>query len=220
MTVTSAFSLFLLMCALAALPSSSVALVVARSALHDVKNGLAASAGIVVGDLIFMTMAILSMTALATQMGALFVVIKYMAAAYLIWFGFTLIRSQLKRPASSETTGEPIDTDPPAGTGAGGRATLAASFGAGLLLTLGDIKAIFFYASLLPTFLDLASLTAMDIAIVTAITIVAVGGVKAVYAITAHRVSRASKGFAYNREAKIATGGVLMAIGGYLAVKG
>lgn len=214
MTLASAVSLFLVMCALAALPSSSVALVVARSAIHDVKNGLAAAAGIVAGDLIFMTMAILSMTALASQMGTFFVVIKYLAAAYLVWFGFGLIRSQIgKQPADKpETT---TSAKP-----ASGRGTLAASFGAGLLLTLGDVKAIFFYASLLPTFLDLASLTATDIAIVSAITIVSVGMVKAAYAIAANRVAAASKGFAYEREAKLATGGVLVSIGGFLALKG
>lgn len=214
MTFTAAISLFLVMCALAALPSSSVALVVARSAIHDVKNGLAASAGIVAGDLIFMTMAILSMTALASQMGTFFVVIKYLAAAYLIWFGIGLIRSQIgKQPAGEPET---IASAKPAS----GRGTLAASFGAGLLLTLGDVKAIFFYASLLPTFLDLASLTATDIAIVSAITIVAVGMVKAIYAVAANRVTAASKGFAYEREAKLATGGFFISVGGFLALKG
>ncbi|WP_075995427.1 LysE family translocator [Salaquimonas pukyongi] len=215
MTLTSSFALFFIMCALAALPSSSVALVVARSAIYDVKNGLAAAAGIVAGDLIFMTMAILSMTALASQLGALFAIIKYLAAAYLIWFGIGLIRSQLgKQPSAPATQIEA------GGKQASGSGTLAASFGAGLLLTLGDVKAIFFYASLLPTFLDLASLTAVDIAIISTITIVSVGLVKAVYAAAANRISAASKGFSREREAKLLTGGFFVCIGGYLAVKG
>lgn len=215
MTFTSSLALFFIMCALAALPSSSVALVVARSAIYDVKNGLAAAAGIVAGDLIFMTMAILSMTALASQLGALFAIIKYLAAAYLIWFGIGLIYSQLGKKLPAQTAQIDAGEKPPSGSG-----TLAASFGAGLLLTLGDVKAIFFYASLLPTFLDLASLTAVDIAIISAITIVSVGLVKAVYAVAANRISAASKGFSREREAKLLTGGIFLCIGGYLAVKG
>jgi len=217
MTLFSAASLFVIMCLLAALPSSSVALVVARSAIHDVKHGLAASARTVPGALIFMTMAILIMTALASQMVSLFAVIKYLAAAYLIWFGLSLIRSQLARAGQNDAVEDQAD-QPFAASTAGG--SLFASFGAGLLLTLGDIKAIFFYASLLPGFLDLASLTTGDIAIVSIITVVAVGGVKAFYAIAANRVSKASAGFARAREAKIVTGGFLIAIGGYLALKG
>lgn len=97
MTLYDAFALFLIMIALAAIPSSSVVLVVTRSATLDLKNGIAASAGIVAGDLIFMSMAILGMTALSQQMGALFVLIKYMAAAYLIWFGIALLKNQHQR---------------------------------------------------------------------------------------------------------------------------
>lgn len=209
MTIANAFALFLLMGALAAIPSSSVALVVARSAILDVKNGMATAAGIVAGDLIFMTMAILGMTALAEQMGTLFVVIKYLAAAYLIWFGIGLIRSQ--RQKTTFTGG-------PAHLGKTG-SDLAASFGAGLLLTLGDIKAIFFYASLLPTFLDLAALTALDIFVVSAITIIAVGSVKAAYAVGARKLSRLTRGFAYERQLKIASGGLLVGAGAYLLLK-
>jgi hypothetical protein len=47
----------LIMLALAAMPSASVALVVARSATHGVPNGLPAAVGIVPGDLVFVALA-------------------------------------------------------------------------------------------------------------------------------------------------------------------
>ena len=145
MTLTGCITMFLVLAGMAALPSSSVALVVARSALSGVRHGLAVAAGIVAGDLIFMAMAILSMAALASQLGTLFALIKYAAALYLIWFGAGLIRSQFAKPVPEE----------PAPISKAARGGLPTSFAAGLLLTLGDIKAIFFYASLLPTFTDL-----------------------------------------------------------------
>ncbi|MFK8034894.1 MAG: LysE family translocator [Hyphomicrobiales bacterium] len=209
MTIATSFALLLIMAALAAIPSSSVLLVVTRSATIDIKNGLATAFGVVSGDLIFMTMAILGMTALAEQMGTLFVVIKYIAGAYLIWFGIGLIRSQRNQTKISNPNKAPKKT----------KSSLAASFGAGLILTLGDIKAIFFYASLLPSFLDLATLTAMDVFIVSAITIIAVGGVKAAYAFGAGKASGLAKGFSYERELKMTSGGLMVGAGTYLLLR-
>src|SRR5690606_23219346 len=98
---------------------------------------------------------------------------RYMAGAYLIWFGISLLKS---KPALQQYE-------------AAGRSasTLSASFLSGLFLTLGDVKAIFFYASLFPAFVDLASINTSDIAIIVALTIIAVGGIKLGYAYAAIR---------------------------------
>ncbi|WP_193170229.1 LysE family translocator [Nisaea nitritireducens] len=209
MSAASALTLFFVLAAMAALPSSSVALVVARSAMSGVRHGLAVAAGIVTGDLIFMTMAILSMAALASQLGALFALIKYAAALYLIWFGVGLIRGQRAKAS-------PRERAPVPGSRRGG---LAASFAAGLLLTLGDIKAIFFYASLLPTFVDLGALSGADTALLAAITVSSVGGVKVAYALAAHRLATAARGFAYLKQVKTLAGAFFVAAGGYLLLK-
>lgn len=60
--------------------------------------------------------------------------------------------------------------------------SLSVSFFSGLLLTLGDVKAIILYASLFPVFVNVATITAPDIAIISAATVVEVGGVKLGYA--------------------------------------
>jgi len=211
MTLFGALTLFLVLAAMAALPSSSVALVVARSAMAGVRHGLAAAAGIVAGDLVFIALAVLGMAALAAELGALFALIRYAAAAYLVWFGVSLIRSQLQ-PAAGDG-----DAAPKPETARGG---LFGSFIAGLLLTMGDVKAILFYASLLPTFLDLAALSGADIALLSAIAVVAVGGVKLVYAFAAGKLAARAGGFAYLRQAKMLAGGLFVALGGVLALKG
>ena len=68
------------------------------------------------------------------------------------------------------------------------RSTLFASFASGFALTLGDAKAILFYASLFPAFVDLTSLGIGDVAVVVLVTVAAVGGVKLVYAFAARRI--------------------------------
>ena len=208
-TLAGSITLFLILTGMAALPSSSVALVVARSALSGVRHGFAVAAGIVAGDLIFMAMAILGMAALASQLGALFALIKYAAALYLIWFGFALIRSQVAQASRDEHATAPKPA----------RGGLPASFAAGLLLTLGDIKAIFFYASLLPTFVDLRALSGADIALLSAVTVISVGGVKMVYAVAANRLSAKATGFAYQKQVKTLAGTFFVAAGGYLMLK-
>jgi len=204
MTPYDVLALFLIMIGLAAIPSSSVALVVIRSATLNVRNGVAASFGIVAGDLIFVLLAILGLSALAETLGALFAVIRYVAAGYLIWFGIGLIRSTAK-PARRTV-------DAPKGG-------LLASFMAGLALTLGDIKAILFYASLFPAFVDIPSLSGSDIAVIMGITILTVGGVKIGYAFAAKSVASLADGFTQVRHVKTAMGSLMIGAGGYLIAK-
>ncbi|PCJ97275.1 MAG: threonine transporter [Zetaproteobacteria bacterium] len=198
------FSIFIIMVTLAAIPSSSVALVIARSAMLDIKNGIAAAFGIVSGDLIFLSMAILGMTTLSEQMGTFFAVIKYIAALYLIWFGIGLMKSTQKKAL------------PQYGKVKGG---LVTSYISGLFLTLADIKAIFFYASLFPIFVDMSILTSGDTALLALITFVSVGSVKIIYATGARKIIAAHKASAYEKKVKIASGGLMIGAGSYLIIK-
>ena len=162
------------MLVLAAIPSASVALVVTRSATLGVKNGISVALGIVLGDLVFVALAILGMSFLAETMGSFFAVLRYAGGAYLIWLGVTLLRS--KREINL------IEGSP-------SKLSLAASFISGLFLTLGDIKAILFYASLFPAFVDMSSLVVSDVIGIVIVTILAVGGVKIFYVFAARRIA-------------------------------
>lgn len=205
MGIFEAASLFLVMLTLALIPSSSVALVVTRSVTHGVPNGIAVSLGIVLGDLIFIFLAILGLSMVAETMGWLFLAIKYIGAIYLIWLGYTMLTSKIKTTITVKNINQ--------------KGSLAASFLAGLFLTLGDIKAIFFYVSLLPTFVDLEALLLTDVLMIVLVTIVTVGGVKVFYAIYAYKVATISKGYNLENKAKKLAGGFMVGAGGYLIVK-
>lgn len=210
MTFLTSFLFLFVIIILAAIPSSSVLLVTTRSVMLGVRNGFAAAIGIVAGDLVFMLMAILGMTALAEHLGAFFVLIKYLAALYLIWFGIGLVKGISKRQSFNLL---------PNSQQIGRRRDIIESFAAGLLLTLGDVKAIFFYASLLPTFLDLAAMSAIDVMVISLITVVGVGGVKSTYAIFANKLAAHTKGLIYERSVKVVTGSLMIGVGAYLIVK-
>lgn len=193
------------MVALAIVPSASVALVITRSATLGVVNGVAVALGIVLGDLIFILLAVLGLSTIAETMGSLFLVIKYLGGAYLLWYGFSLLTS------NNKTT---ITVDNPNDNG-----SLIASFLAGLFLTLGDIKAILFYVSLLPSFVDLSELELPDIFIIILVTIITVGGVKIAYAFSTRKVVQMTQDLKLENGAKKTAGSLMIGAGSYLIVK-
>ncbi|MBL4571373.1 MAG: LysE family translocator [Alcanivorax sp.] len=164
------------MMVLAALPSTSVALVVVRSARLGVAHGLWVAAGIVMADLLFAALALWGMAELAQQLGGFFALVRIAAGFWLVWFGISLIRSR----------GTALQARPITGS------SKTVSFLAGLAVTLGDIKAIVFYASLFPLFVDMYAPDVAHLVAVLLITVFSVGGVKAVYALLAQRITRRS----------------------------
>lgn len=174
LTPGSLAALFVAMVLLAAVPSSSVLIVTARAATHGFVHGAWVSVGVVVGDLVFIAVAMVGLAALVAWLGPAFVALKLIGATYLIWMGMQLWRS----PGIERSR-----DDPAAGSWLG-------SFMSGLLLTLGDQKAVLFYLGFLPAFVTLSALTFIDAAWIMATATLAVGGVKLGYAAVAARSGR------------------------------
>ncbi|MGC9527952.1 MAG: LysE family translocator [Limnospira sp.] len=171
LSLTSIVAMFVTMLALAAIPSASVLAVSARSVSSGLIHGILTAAGVVAGDIIFILLAIGGLAVLVEATGDLFVFVKYFACGYLIWLGVKLWRTQGK-----SRTVEGIRD-----------ASLFSSFLAGLLITLADQKAVFFYLGFFPAFFDLDAASALDIAIVIWVAVLTVGGTKIAYAIAASR---------------------------------
>ncbi len=205
MSIHEAITMFVIMVVLSAIPSTSVALVVTRSAALGIPNGIAAAAGIVLGDLVLVFLAVLGLAAVAEMLGGLFVFVRILGGLYLLWLGFSLFFER----------GQALNTV----TGNSNKRSLAASFMAGFILTLGDIKAIVFYASLLPVFVDLSAIEAADMAVIVIITVFSVGGVKSVYAIFARKVAICVQRADRQDVARKTAGSLVICAGTYLIVK-
>jgi threonine/homoserine/homoserine lactone efflux protein len=205
LNILDSISLFLVMIALAAVPSTSVALVVTRSVMLGISNGVAVSIGIVLGDLVFIALAILGLSALAETMGAFFVVVRCLGGAYLLWIGYSLLIAKRRRAyAISERKLN---------------GSLLVSFLSGFFLTLGDIKAIFFYLSLFPAFVDLAFVSTADLLTILFVTVVAVGGVKIAYAIAARKIVNLTQEMTLQKGAENVAGSFMIGAGSYLILK-
>jgi len=205
MSLPGALAFFAVMLVLAAMPSASVALVVTRSATHGVRSGLAAAGGVVLGDLLFVSLVLLGMGMLANTLSALFALLKIAGGAYLIWLGLSLLRSWHRGDHRSLV---------------GGGSAMTSSAAAGLLLTLGDVKAVLFYASLFPQLFDLAALTAEEVLLIVATTVVTVGAVKSAYAVGATHIARRLSGTRTARRGQLLAGSALVGTGAYLLAKG
>ena len=76
MTLTSSLALFTAMIALALFPGPGVLVVISRTISLGFKQGLVTVIGILVGDFIFILLAIFGLSALADFMGSFFIIIK------------------------------------------------------------------------------------------------------------------------------------------------
>ena len=201
MTFSSMIALFGAMLVLAAMPSSSVLLVISRSAVEGFIHGVVTALGIVAGDIVFILIAILGLSLLVDSMGDMFILVRYLGGAYLVWMGISLLRT---KPAELKVEKS-------------GSVSLSSSFISGMLFTLADQKAILFYLGFLPAFINLSSLTLADIAVILTITLVAVGGVKVAYAFMTGGVTSLFTDRA-KRAMNIASGSLMLLIGLFVVV--
>jgi len=124
----------------AAIPGPGIAAVTARVVSHGVRAGFAATAGTIIGDIIWLTVAILGLAAIAKTFAFIFLAIKYLGAVYLFYLAWRLWTA----PATGiETTAEPA------------RTKRFSSIWLGLSVTLSNPKTIMFYMAILPTLIDI-----------------------------------------------------------------
>ncbi len=150
MEYSSLWVLFGLIVLLAFTPGPGVFVIVARSMAGGFRSGVFTTAGIVSGDYVFIVISLLGMAALAETLGGMFLVVKVLAAGYLLWLGIQMI---LAKPEIDEIQK------------AESRSRWA-DFLAGFGVTMSNPKAIGFYAGIFPAYLDMDNLTVSRLVIV------------------------------------------------------
>jgi threonine/homoserine/homoserine lactone efflux protein len=170
----------------AGIPGPGIIAVVSCAIGRGLKSALVMTCGLVIGDLVYFTAAILGMAALAHSMGEFFFVVKLAGAAYLVWLGIKLWRVKTDLPANNgRQSGDDViiaTTDTAIHPRQRGH---LGNLVAGLCVTLGNPKTIAFYAGLLPTFIDLRHLTLPTALAMAGIVVLLVGGIVGIYAVAA-----------------------------------
>ncbi|WP_097461353.1 LysE family translocator [Mangrovitalea sediminis] len=203
MTADSFFSLFIALVILAVIPGPGVFSVVARSMTSGFRHGLATVFGIVFGDYIFIALSIYGLSALASTMGEFFVVIKILGATYLAYLG---VRLFFKKAHINEV--EPV-----------AELSFFANFTAGLVTTLSNPKAILFYVSFFPAFINIQSVTHTQVIQILIIATIAVGSVMAAYAYAASKAGRLFNSSGSTKALNVTSGSILIGCGVFLVTK-
>jgi threonine/homoserine/homoserine lactone efflux protein len=159
----------------AASPGPGIAAIVARVLGRGLQGAIAFSIGVALGDVVWLTFAILGLAAIAQAFHGIFLIIKYAGAAYLLYIAYKLWTAPAETlDARAETAAERPS-----------RLLLG-----GLALTLGNPKPIVFYLALLPTILDLTQVTLLGYAELVAATFAVLALVFAIYIGLASRARR------------------------------
>lgn len=175
MTLESTLAFGLAMLILAATPGPGVFASVAQALSGGFRSSIDVIAGIILGDLLFLMLAILGLSAVAKAFGQLFFIVKIIGGTYLIWLGYKM---WTKPPV-------PLNSTVDAGTKNGWQ-----RFTGGLFITLSNPKVILFYCGFLPTFMDLAGLKVGDIVVAASVITVVLSGVMVIYAYSAAQARR------------------------------
>ncbi len=203
MTLEYAVAFAIAMFLWAILPGPGLAAVVSRALGSGPKAGIAVIAGLIIADVIFMGIAIVGLLAIATTMGPLFQFVKYAGAAYLVWRGYRAIVGA-ERPMTVEVPASGV---------------LWRDIGLGLLVTLGNPKAILFYGALLPAFFDMTKIGFADFLVLTGIVVGISSLVYGGYMILADRTRRLMASTKAVKRLKQATGTILIGAGIMVATR-
>lgn len=163
----------------AASPGPTIAAIVARVVGRGLRGIGFFIAGLVIGDLVWLTLAIFGLAALAATFHLAFAAVKWGGAAYLAWLAYKLWTAPARAPES-------IDADTPRGDG-------PALLAGGLAVSLGNPKTMVFYLALLPNVVDLAHVTTptyLEFAGVIALLLPLILGAYALMAVRARRMLR------------------------------
>lgn len=175
----------------AAIPGPGVAALVGQSMGSGLKAALFLLAGIALGDVVYLTVAIAGLAAIAQTFAGVFLIVKMLGGAYLLYLAvkFWKSTSGVTRIATSK------------------RRTNLGAFLTGFSVTMGNPKTIVFHLALLPTVLDLNSIDLTQWALLVAVTVCVLFATMAPYAVLAARArGMMTKPGALNRLNRIASG--------------
>lgn len=155
----------------AAIPGPGIAASVGKALGSGFRPAFYFMNGLVLGDLTYLTFAVLGLAAISSLFSGIFIFVRYAGAAYLLYLAYQFWTSGI----------DPEKVHAQQGVG------FVPSFLSGYFVTLGNPKTIIFYMALLPSVVDLKSITLTDFAILAVVTVVVLYAVVTPYIALASR---------------------------------
>jgi threonine/homoserine/homoserine lactone efflux protein len=176
-----------------AAPGPTVAALIARVLGNGTRGIVPFCLGLVCSDLMWLAAAVFGLAVVAALFQPVFVALKYLGAAYLLYLAWKLWAA----PA-----GPAADTKPVRGEG-------LRLFAGAIAVGSGNPKTMLFYLALLPTVVPVAQVSPVGFAELAAVVIVVYGAILAAYVFMAARARRALKNARVVRYVQRATGAVM-----------
>ena len=161
----------------AASPGPGIAAIVARVLTHGAAGTVAFAAGLALGDVVWLSMAVLGLAAVAQTFHVLILAIKYVGAAYLLYLAWKLWTAPAVAPREDLAT-------------ASDRIAQGRLFFGGLAVTLGNPKVMVFYMALLPNLIDLQRVSLLGLAELSIATLAVLAAVFGAYIALAARTRK------------------------------
>lgn len=203
MTLLNIFAFSGAMFLLAITPGPGVFATISRALASGFSSASFVVLGIVLGDIIFLLLAIFGLSAIASILGDFFILVKYLGGIYLLFLGYKILTSK-----ENETEIKGIQ-----------ELSWKRNFLTGLLITLSNPKVILFYLGFLPTFVNLQTLNTFDIITISFIVAIILGGVMLAYAYSASSAKKLFKNKNTNKKMNLLAGSVMITAGGALIIK-
>jgi homoserine/homoserine lactone efflux protein len=156
-------------------PGPAVLFVLAHGMGRGARAALWASVGILAGNVFYFVLSATGLGALLLASYDLFVVVKWLGAAYLIWLGLSALRAR----------GTVLSVHPAMGGGSAMRVVAR-----GLAVQAANPKALVFFTALLPQFVDPHGSVAVQVAILGVTSVVVELAVLTAYGLLAGRAAR------------------------------
>jgi threonine/homoserine/homoserine lactone efflux protein len=178
---------------LALTPGPAVFFVVTRTLTEGRRAGLAAVAGVALGNLGNALAAALGLAALFAASATLFTLVRWIGAIYLVWIGIEIIR-----------TSAPATTPAPRGK----------AFRDGLIVALFNPKTTLFFAAFLPQFVERGERAAIQTVALGALFVLIATATDALYALGASSLAPAlTRAPAAHNIARVLTGSAFIGLG-------
>ncbi|MFT4038679.1 MAG: LysE family translocator [Thermomicrobiales bacterium] len=152
-------------------PGPSIAALVSRVLTRGFRDVLPFLAAMWVGEILWLTLAVAGLAAIAETFHLLFVAIKWLGIAYLLYLAWKMWTApDTVKPDELATDRSPVRM-----------------FLAGLAVTLGNPKIMVFYLALLPSIIDLKSITVLGWAELSLTLLVVLAAIDLTWSLLAHR---------------------------------
>jgi threonine/homoserine/homoserine lactone efflux protein len=132
-------------------PGPGIIAIISMSLSRGMVHGMVLSLGLILGDIVYLLVAIYGLSLLMDILGDFFMFVRIIGGIYFLYLGYTMVSSKVNRFKLDKHVSH----------------SKKKAYFQGLFISLSNPKVILFYLGFLPAFIDLETLSNSDVIIVT-----------------------------------------------------